>query len=174
MRGRLSRLLAATTLSFGLLSGAASATDVPDVEVPPPNSEQGPDMFAVGGGKTIGEVTFDFSAHDRPHQDASDFGHVNMMTGETHVRVRVDCVVVHGPGKRATISGVVTHVVGPPLPTIFAPAGQRQHVFVEDGGEPSSGPVDDFFTSPGTEQCGNLVVNTGALNNVTQGNIVIK
>jgi hypothetical protein len=143
-----------------------------------PQPEHGADISGVGGGRTdVGTISFDLSAHQGPTRD---FGHVGTImtlpTGDIHVLVDVDCINVHGPGKRAVISGLVAKVSPTPNP-LNIEGGDRRLIGIKDGGEPSAMlPVDDFITVgdlfPGVS-CRNILYN-GNLNNVTQGNVVIQ
>jgi hypothetical protein len=183
----IARVLMAMVVLVGILSGSASAneTTAPALIATDPETEG----FAVGGGKTDGAfpllievfpTSFNLSAQERLEGD--DFGHVGMViqtsTENIHVRVDVDCVNVHGPGRRAVLTGIVTKV-SPEPNSLEIEVGKRRDTYVDDEGQPSSGPVDGFLNLAGTEgsksSCeANGLFNVTELDNVTQGNITIK
>jgi hypothetical protein len=144
-------------------------------------SENGADLFGVGGGKSSfgTQNDFDLSAHTGPR---GDFGHYgvkvyNPITGQQIVSYRVDvrCVHMHVPD-RGVIKGVVEKVE--PVPNALdVTLGETLTLLIEDGGEPSSGPLDDFIAL-NTDllpllSCKNIFWE-GDLNNVTQGNVRVK
>ncbi len=158
------------------------ASDPLALHFPLSQPESGADIRAVGGGETdVGTQDFDLSAHTRPQGE--DFGHygvkVTSPTGDLIVRykVDVDCVNVHGPGKRAVIKGAVKTVE--PTPNILGIApGHRVILGVDDEAGPSDPPpVDDDWFAPHADtfpgDCKNIVYLAN-VNNVTHGNINIK
>jgi len=177
---------------FALGAGGAGAADAPigtvtpDVQLLP--GDQGADIYGVGGGKAFnftGTVSFNLSAHEGPN---GDFGHVAVtyynLLGQQLVSYSTDvtCVNVHtfdflGPYDRAVVRGVVNRIT--PVPNILGlDPGDTVDFGLKDGGNPSSGPVDDFFAPssqgvPATASCKTFTY-TGNLNNVTQGNVNIK
>jgi hypothetical protein len=180
--------LAAAVFVLGLMGGSANAADA-DVFVTAdsplavdaqPLAAGGASIYAVGGGKTaLGIESFDLSAHVGPQ---GDFGHygtkVYSPLGALIVsyKVDIDCVNVHGPGKRAVIKGAVKSVTPQPNALGITP-GHRVILGVDDEGNPGDPvPLDDWFaphadTFPGN--CKNIVYIAN-VNNVTQGNINIK
>lgn len=184
-------MVAAIALALVMLGGSANASDS-DIFTPadsalalaldagPTVLSSGADIYAVGGGKTtLGTESFDLSAHTGPQ---GDFGHwgtkLYSPTGELIVRykVDVDCVNVHGPGKRAVIKGAVKSVE--PEPNLLGiTVGHRTILGVDDEGNPGD-PValDDWFNPNADTFLGNCknIVYIANVNNVTQGNINIK
>jgi hypothetical protein len=142
--------------------------------------------MGVGGGQTtLGLVNFDLSAHQRPGDPGGvlGFGHVGMKittpTETVDVRLDVDCVQLgqfDPNGRRGVIGGAIKRVTPEPN-TLGFEAGDRLLFGIDDDGEPSIGPVDDFYfqTDPFFPfiTCRGLIYN-GELNNVEQGNITIK
>lgn len=140
----------------------------------------GADIRAVGGGwSNAGTQQFDLSAHVGPN---GDFGHYGTKVYDPFgalivaYKVDVDCVNVHGPGKRAVIKGAVKSVT--PVPnTLGITPGHRVILGVDDeGNQGDPVPLDDWFaphadTFPGF--CKNIVYIAN-VNNVNQGNINIK
>jgi hypothetical protein len=88
----------------------------------------------------------------------------------------VDCINVHGPGKRAVIKGEVKSVEPSPN-ALGVEFGERMILGVDDESNPGDAlSLDDWFnphadTFPGN--CKNIVYIAN-VNNVTQGNINIK
>jgi hypothetical protein len=140
----------------------------------------GADIRAVGGGWSNGSTQhFDLSAHVGPN---GDFGHYGTKVYDpfgaliVQYKVDIDCVNVHGPGKRAVIKGAVKSVSPQPNVVGITP-GHRVILGVDDEGNPGDPvPLDDWFaphadTFPGN--CKNIVYIAN-VNNVNQGNINIK
>lgn len=184
---------AATALAAGFLAGAAGASGSPLVPADSPlvanarslGGNSGADLYGVGGGHVdLGFQAFDLSAHEGPH---GDFGHVGVTfrnpLGQTIVSysVNVTCVHIHtltsSTYDRGVITGVVTRVT--PVPNLVGlHVGDSVDFGIKDGGNPSSGmPVDDFYApnapASTTLSCKSFFY-TGALGNVTQGNVNIK
>jgi hypothetical protein len=143
-------------------------------------SENGADLYGVGGGKSdLGIESFDLSAHTGPR---GDFGHYGVkvddpFTGQERVRYSVDifCVHIHGEN-RGVIKGVVDKVE--PTPNVLGVMpGQTVVLGIKDGGSPSTGPVDDFFT-PHIDPLPALSCKDftylANMNNVIQGNVRVK
>ena len=182
-------VVAATAVALVLLGGNASASEADlfvsassplAVDAVPLALGAGADIYAVGGGKTaLGTESFDLSAHIGPQ---GDFGHwgtkVYSPLGALIVRykVDVDCVNVHGPGKRAVVKGAVKSVEPTPN-TLGVEVGDRMILGVDDEGDPSDAtPLDDWFNPHSDTFPGNCksIVYIANVNNVTQGNINIK
>jgi hypothetical protein len=178
-RVRAALAMLAIAITFGAMSGAASADD--PLTPPTTQVESGADIKGVGGGKTDeGMVSFDISAHQRG-TDGPAFGHVSatfhMPTGSLSVYVRVDCVsvqsiVVGGVElRRASIGGAVERTNHP----VFT-LGRRAIVWIEDQGQPSDANAtvgDDFVFSTLITDC-RTTPYSGEINNVDSGNITIK
>ena len=140
----------------------------------------GADIRAVGGGwSNLGTQHFDLSAHVGPNGDFGQYGtEVYDPFGALIVRYKVDidCVNVHGPGKRAVIKGDVKSVS--PVPnTLGVTLGERVILGVDDESNPGDAvSMDDWF-APHTDtflgNCKNIVYIAN-VNNVNQGNINIK
>lgn len=140
----------------------------------------GADLRAVGGGwSNLGTQHFDLSAHTGPNGDFGRYGvRLEDPFGNLIVRykVEIDCVNVHGPGKRAVIKGAVKSVEPTPNMLGITP-GHRVILGVDDEGNPGDPvPQDDWFaphadTFPGN--CKNIVYIAN-VNNVNEGNINIK
>jgi hypothetical protein len=169
----------AIAITFGAMSGAASADD--PLTPPTTEIESGADIKGVGGGKANGDqVSFDISAHQRG-TDGPAFGHVgvtfNSMPGSPSIYLRVDCVnvlsvVVDGVElRRASIGGAVERTNHP----VFT-LGRRAIVWIEDQGQPSDANAtvgDDFVFSTLITDC-RTTPYSGEINNVDSGNITIK
>ena len=195
-RGRLLVFAAAFALTIGVIAGAASpvaggastagselfvlSSDPQAIEIAANPLAVGADIRAVGGGwSNLGTQHFDLSAHVGPN---GDFGHYGTEVYDpfgaliVRYKVDVDCVNVHGPGKRAVIKGAVKSVEPVPNALGITP-GHRVILGVDDEtnqGDPV--PMDDWFaphadTFPGN--CKNIVYIAN-VNNVNQGNINIK
>ena len=148
-------------------------------------SDFGADVFGVGAGQaTLGTENFDLSAHTGPQRDFGHFGvKVTTPSGEPVVSYHLDvnCVHIHGPvfgqqGNRGVIRGVVDKVE--PTPNVLnVTVGETIILGIKDGGEPSAGFVDDLFTPHADARpainC-KLLFYIGNVNNVDQGNILIK
>lgn len=179
----------ATVLATGLLAGGAGAsggligTAATGAKSLAPNS--GADVYGVGGGKVDGGFqSFNLSAHEGPN---GDFGHVsvtftNLLLGQTIVSysVNVTCVHIHTLTSNTFDRGVITGTVKSvtPVPNLVGlRVGDSVDFGIKDGGNPSSGPVDDFYApnagASTTLSCKSFFY-TGALANVTQGNVNIK
>lgn len=188
---------AAAAFAFAvlLLTGASAGADTTpslmgtvDSSVRTLGGNNGADIYGVGGGKAFnftGTLSFSFSAHEGPN---GDFGQASVtyytFLGNPVVSysINVTCVNVHtfdflGPYNRAVIRGVITKIT--PNPNLLGlTTGDTVDLGIKDGGNPSSGPVDDFY-APGTQgvpvggSC-KLATYFGNLNNVTQGNVNIK
>ena len=140
----------------------------------------GADIRAVGGGwSNLGTQHFDLSAHVGPN---GDFGHYGTEVYDpfgaliVRYKVDIDCVNVHGPGKRAVIKGAVKSVS--PVPnTLGITPGHRVILGVDDETNPGD-PVtmDDWFAPHADTFPGNCksIVYIANVNNVNQGNINIK
>jgi hypothetical protein len=186
--------VSAIVLPFGLATGGQPAfagvttsivtsTDQMATSFISLDPTQGADVYGVGGGKAdFGLQSFDISAHTGPQ---GDFGHVAVTeyapTGALIVSVRVDvtCVHIHGPiggtFDAGVIRGNVSSVTPVPNGALILP-GATLIFLIKDGGNLSSGPVDDFY-SPNADtvpamSCKDLFY-LGSLDNVTQGNINI-
>jgi hypothetical protein len=151
-------------------------------------TNQSADVYGVGGGKAFNfadTVSFSFSAHEGPN---GDFGQVSVtystFLGNPVVSysIKVTCVNIDrfdflGPFNRGVIRGVITKIT--PNPNLLGlTTGDTVDFGIKDGGNPSSGPVDDFY-APSTEGPPTALgckssTYTGNLNNVTQGNVNIK
>jgi hypothetical protein len=192
MRGITLAVTAAVAAIVLTATSGAGATDVPlggltpDVQLLP--GDQSADIYGVGGGKAFnftGTVKFNLSAHEGPN---GDFGHVSVtyytLLGEQVVSysTSVTCVNIHtfdflGPFDRGVVRGVIDRIT--PVPNILGlTTGDTVDFGIKDGGNPSSGAVDDFFPPssqgvPATASCKTFTY-TGNLNNVTQGNVNIK
>jgi hypothetical protein len=189
---RLIAPIAVATSVFLMAAPTGFAAD-PDIFVPsdsavalaagagPTALSSGADLYAVGGGKTaLGTESFDLSAHTGPN---GDFGHwgtkVYSPTGDLIVRykVDVDCINVHGPGKRAVIKGFVK-TVEPSPNTLSIDVGDAVILGVDDEGNPGDAvPLDDWFNPNGDVFPGlscKSITYIANVNNVTQGNINIK
>jgi hypothetical protein len=194
--GGITRAAIAVLAAF-LLTGATGAAADDGLEVPlsslapgeaqllPDN--QGADIYGVGGGKAFnftGTIQFNMSAHEGPN---GDFGHVAVtyftLTGQQVVSYSTDvtCVNIHnlftGPYNRGVIRGVITKIT-PALNILGLAPGDTVDFEIKDGGDASSGPVDDFFAPgsqgvPPTASCKTFTY-LGDANNVTQGNVNIK
>jgi len=115
-------------------------------------ADQGADIYGVGGGKTFdGLQKFDLSAHEGP---SGDFGHVSVTyynpVGGLIVSYSVDvtCVKIHTLESTAYNRGVIRGVIKSitPVPNALGlVAGNTVDFGIKDGGNPSSGPVDDFY-----------------------------
>jgi hypothetical protein len=188
---KMKRIIAAvaTVLATGLLAGGAGAsggligTAATGAKSLAPNS--GADVYGVGGGKVDGGFqSFNLSAHEGPN---GDFGHVsvtftNLLLGQTIVSysVNVTCVHIHTLTSNTFDRGVITGTVKSvtPVPNLVGlRVGDSVDFGIKDGGNPSSGPVDDFYApnagASTTLSCKSFFY-TGALANVTQGNVNIK
>ena len=182
-------VVAATVLALVSLGGRASASESDlfvsaasplAVNAKPLALGAGADIYAVGGGKTtLGIESFDLSAHIGPQ---GDFGHygtkVYSPAGALIVRYKVDidCVNIHGPGKRAVIKGAVKSVEPTPN-TLGITVGHRVILGVDDEGNPGDAvPLDDWFAPHSDTFPGNCksIVYIANVNNVDQGNINIK
>ena len=164
-----------TTLDALVTSDDPRALQVPTT----PLSENGADIFAVGGGQSnLGTENFDLSAHTGPQ---GDFGHwgetVYDLAGQLIVRYRIDvnCVHIHGMD-RGIIRGVVDKVE--PTPNALGiTLGETILLAIKDGGQPSAGPVDSWFdfhrdVFPAVS-CKNIFLIFAA-SNVNQGNVLVK
>lgn len=192
MRALTRTMVAASALALVLVGGSATAAE-PETfagadsvvalaaNAAPTALTSGADIYAVGGGKTaLGAESFDLSAHTGPNRDFGHYGTkvYNPVTGALIVRykVDVDCVNVHGPGKRAVVKGVVKSVEPSPN-ALGVEVGERMILGVDDESNPGdAASLDDWFnphsdTFPG--DCKNIVYIAN-VNNVTQGNINIK
>lgn len=140
----------------------------------------GADIRAVGGGwSNLGTQHFDLSAHVGPN---GDFGHYGTKVNDpfgaliVQYKVDVDCVNVHGPGKRAVIKGAVKSVS--PVPNLLGiTPGHRVILGVDDeGNQGDPVPLDDWFAPHADTFPGNCksIVYIANVNNVNQGNINIK
>jgi hypothetical protein len=140
----------------------------------------GASIRAVGGGWANGSTQhFDLSAHVGPN---GDFGHYGTEVYDpfgaliVRYKVDVDCVNVHGPGKRAVIKGAVKSVS--PVPNILGiTPGHRVILGVDDESNPGDPvPLDDWFAPHADTFLGNCknIVYIANVNNVNQGNINIK
>jgi hypothetical protein len=198
MRGIALAVAAASTVMVLVATAGAAADD--GVVVPLSSAaaagmqllpgDQGADIFGVGGGKAFnftGTVNFNMSAHEGPN---GDFGHVAVtyftLTGQQVVAYSTDvtCVNIHnlGPGtpyNRGVVRGTITRIT-PPFPQniLALDVGDSVDFEIKDGGNPSSGQVDDFVAPgsqgvPVTDSC-KAFVYPNNLNNVTQGNVNIK
>jgi hypothetical protein len=149
-------------------------------------SENGADLYGVGGGKSdFGMESFDLSAHTGPRGDFGRYGVKvdDPFTGLERVRYSVDieCVHIHGnidnlPGTRGVIKGVVDKVE--PIPNVLTVMpGQTVILGIKDGGSPSAGSVDDFFTphlDPFPALSCKAITYLANFNNVIQGNVRVK
>lgn len=192
MTGSMRAAAAVVAAMFALGAGGAGAADAPIGAVSPNvrllPGDQGVDIYGVGGGKAFNftsTVSFNLSAHEGPN---GDFGHVAVtyynLLGQQLVSysTNVTCVSVHtfdvlGSYDRAVVRGVVTRIT--PVPNVLGlDPGDTVDFGLKDGGNPSSGPSDDFFAPssqgvPPTASCKTFTY-TGDLDNVTQGNVNIK
>jgi hypothetical protein len=177
----------ATPVAGGASTGSAaeadlfvSASDPRAVELAANPLAVGADIYAVGGGwSNFGTQHFDLSAHVGPN---GDFGHYGVKLEDVlgqvilQYKVDIDCVNVHGPGKRAVIKGAVKSVSPQPNFLGITP-GHRVILGVDDESNPGDlVQMDDWFaphadTFPGN--CKNIVY-VANVNNVNQGNINIK
>jgi hypothetical protein len=181
-------VVVAAASALGVLVGGAGASVSPLVTVAPNarslGGNSGADVYGVGGGQVDeGFQTFNLSAHEGPN---GDFGHVSVtftnLLGQTIVSysVNVTCVHIHtltsSTYDRGVITGVVSRVT--PVPNLVGlHTGDRVDFGIKDGGNPSSAPVDDFYApnaaASATLSC-KYFFYTGALSNVTQGNVNIQ
>ena len=177
----------ASSVAGGASSGSAGgeslfvlASDPAAVQIAANPLAVGADIRAVGGGwSNLGTQHFDLSAHVGPN---GDFGHYGTEVYDpfgaliVRYKVDVDCVNVHGPGKRAVIKGAVKSVS--PVPnTLGITPGHRVILGVDDEtnqGDPV--PMDDWFAPHADTFPGNCksIVYIANVNNVNQGNINIK
>ncbi len=184
-------LVAAASVAMALGAGASAgsadegemflpSTDALALQFPASPLAVGADIRAVGGGwSNLGTQHFDLSAHVGPN---GDFGHYGTKVYDpfgaliVQYKVDIDCVNVHGPGKRAVIKGAVK-TVSPVPNTLGITPGHRVILGVDDeGNQGDPVPMDDWFaphadTFPGF--CKNIVYIAN-VNNVNQGNINIK
>jgi hypothetical protein len=178
---------AVAAASVGTTGTAASGTeafvlasDPLAVEIGASPLASGADVYAVGAGwSNLGTQHFDLSAHVGPN---GDFGHYGVELYDpfgalvVRYKVDVDCVNVHGPGKRAVIKGAVKSVSPQPNALGITP-GHRVILGVDDEGNPSDPvPLDDWFAPHADTFLGNCknIVYIANVNNVNQGNINIK
>ena len=99
------------------------------------------------------------------------------LAGQLIVRYRIDvtCVHIHGTN-RGVVRGVVDKVEPTPN-ALGVTLGETIILGIKDGGQPSAGPVDDFF-APHTDllpgvSCKNLIY-VGNIDNVNEGNVLVK
>jgi hypothetical protein len=140
----------------------------------------GADIYAVGGGwSNLGTQHFDLSAHVGPN---GDFGHCGVKLenafGEVilQYKVDIDCVNIHGPGKRAVIKGAVKSASPQPNFLGITP-GHRVILGVDDESNPGDPlMLDDWFAPHADTFLGNCkgIVYIANVNNVNKGNINIK
>ena len=177
----------AVALGGGASSGSADelelfvpSTDARALELQANPLAVGADIRAVGGGwSNLGTQHFDLSAHVGPN---GDFGHYGTKVYDpfgaliVQYKVDIDCVNVHGPGKRAVIKGAVKSVS--PVPnTLGITPGHRVILGVDDeGNQADPVPLDDWFAPHADTFPGNCksIVYIANVNNVNQGNINIK
>ena len=193
---RLVVFVTALALTAGLVVGAAStagasgdSNDSASIFVPVNDPlaielganplEVGADIYAVGGGwSNLGTQHFDLSAHVGPN---GDFGHYSTRVYDpfgaliVRYRVDIDCVNVHGPGKRAVIKGEVRSVDPVPNALNVMP-GQHVILGVDDESNPGDPLMLDDWFAPHTDtfpgDCKEIVY-IAQVNNVNQGNINI-
>jgi hypothetical protein len=167
---RKSMLLSILVVAVLALGGAGAAG----------SSDQGADIFGVGGGHVFDNQfgTFDLSAHSSLTRD---FGHVaiHAYRPDVEIYVDIDCVnaiAVAGFGSAAFVAGVVKRVS--PVPNfLFAEPGDRQSFLINDGGEPSgSSMVDAFYpvTPHGPPPSCKVIEPYLIVPNVSEGNVNIR
>jgi hypothetical protein len=178
---------AAAPVAGGASTGSAAgselfvlSSDPQAVELQANPLAVGADVYAVGGGwSNLGTQHFDLSAHVGPN---GDFGHYGVKLenafGEVilQYKVDIDCVNVHGPGKRAVIKGAVKSASPQPNFLNITP-GHRVILGVDDESNPGDPlMLDDWFAPHADTFLGNCknIVYVANVNNVNSGNINIK